>query len=59
MTLREEFEKTQDPEDYLRWLNAYVNERRGADDELHALCSWAYTVIHELENELQSIRDCL
>jgi hypothetical protein len=50
MDLRPErvrFEETKHPQDFLRWLNAYTNEARG-DDELHALCSWAHTVINAL-----------
>lgn len=42
---RVKFEETKRPEDFLRWLNAYTNERRDGDDELHALCSWARIVV--------------
>lgn len=48
---RERFEASHDPQDFLRWLNAYTNQGR-ADDELHALCSWAHSVIAALQNEL-------
>ncbi len=45
---RVRFEETKHPDDFLRWLNAYTNTRREGDDELHALCSWAHTVINAL-----------
>ena len=45
---RVRFEETKLPQDFLRWLNAYTNDRRGGDDELHALCSWAHSVINAL-----------
>jgi len=42
---RLKFEETKKPQDFLRWLNAYTNEH-GADHELHALCSWAHSVVN-------------
>jgi hypothetical protein len=50
---RVRFEETKHPQDFLRWLNAYTNDsgRRGRDDELHALCSWAHSVINALSLE--------
>jgi hypothetical protein len=48
------FEERKEPDTFLRWFNAYTNEKgRREDQELHALCSWAHSVIHNLMNELE------
>lgn len=44
-SFRERFEQSHAPQDYLNWLNDYTNTKGRGDDELHALCSWAYSVI--------------
>jgi hypothetical protein len=56
---REQFEATHDPQDYLRWLNAYTNDGRRGDDELHAFCSWAHSTVAELQNEVGRLREAL